>query len=289
MTARKAILTLFFALLLTSCAQKEEPSRDLVTFPLTGEIVKIDKERSRISVAHEEIPNYMDAMTMAFKIKDSTLFDRVKVGDSIVATLAVSRVESWLEGVEVVGSGDGSYLTPDDIMFKKLYAVGEPLPDLTFIDQEGKPFTFASLRGKAVAVTFIYTRCPLPDFCILMSNNFSKVQAIMKRDRERAGAWHLVTVSFDPANDSPDVMKRYGVQYGADFGVWDFITADKATIDAFATGFDLYVASGDGGLIDHTLRTVLIDPEGRLVATIKGNSWTAEDLAGELKALIHEK
>ena len=272
--------------ILISCAQEQsEKERDLVTFPLKGEVVRVDRESKRLTVAHEEIPDYMDAMTMAFRIKDSTIFDQISVGDSIEATLAVSRVESWLEGVQVVGSGDASYLTPDDVMFKRLYKEGEPLPDLGFIDQENRPFAFSSLEGKAVALTFIYTRCPLPDFCILMSNNFSKVQDIMKRDRALDESWHLVSVSFDPDNDTPEVLQRYGRQYGADFDVWDFITADKSVMNSFATGFDLYVASGDGGLIDHTLRTVLLDTKGNLVTIIKGNSWTAEDLAAELKKI----
>jgi len=278
------------ALLLTSCsnADKDTKETDLVTFPLKGEVVRIDRDARRLTVAHEEIPNYMDAMTMAFKIKDSTVFDRVEVGDSITATLAVSRVESWLDGVQVVGTGEARTMSPEDVMFKQLYKTGEPLPNLMFTNQDGKMFHFPSLKGKAVAITFIYTRCPLPDFCILMSSNFSKVQERMKKESSLKGSWHLVTVSFDPEHDTPEVLKRYGRQYGADFSDWDFLTADKQTISEFGTGFDLYVETGDGGLIDHTLRTILLDKEGKLVSIIKGNSWTAEDLAAELSGLAKD-
>jgi protein SCO1/2 len=227
----------------------------------------------------------MAAMTMPFKIKDTTIFDRVAIGDSITATLAVSRVESWLENVTKTGTGDGSVLSPEDVMFRQLYPIGQPLPELTFVDHENREFSFGSLRGKAVAITFIYTRCPLPDFCILMSNHFSNVQKLMKQSDNVKGKWHLVTVSFDPKNDTPEVLSRYGKQYGADFNVWDFITAEKTTINAFATGFDLFVETGDGGLIDHTLRTVLLDKDGNLVMIVKGNSWTPEDLVDELKTL----
>jgi len=277
------------ALFAVSCGSNDEhPSKDLVTFPLKGEVVKIDRENRRLSVAHEEIPGYMDAMTMSFKVKDSTVFEMVSVGDSITATLAVSRVESWLDGVTVVGTGDAGYRSPEDVMFRQLYKTGETLPPLAFVNQENKPFFFSSLRGRAVAVTFIYTRCPLPDFCILMSSNFFRVQEILKNEKTLAGLWHLVTVSFDPKNDTPEVLKRYARQYNADLAVSDYVAADKKTIDAFATGFDLYVASGEGGLIDHTLRTVLLDKEGKLVSIIKGNSWTPEELSAELKRLSQE-
>jgi len=277
------------ALLLLSCnSGDKKKSTDLVTFPLKGEVVKIDKSKKRISIAHEEIPDYMEAMTMPFKVKDTTYLDAVHVGDSITATLAVSRTESWLEGIVVVGKGEATMMTPEDVMFKKLYGEGKPLPDLEFVNQAKKTFRFGELKGKAVALTFIYTRCPLPDFCIRMSDQFSRVQRTMKKDGTVDGRWHLVTVSFDPNKDTPAVLTKYGEQYNADFRVWDFVTAPVATIQQFAAGFDLYVADGEGGLIDHNLRTALIDKEGRLVKVIKGNEWQADEVVAELKALARK-
>jgi protein SCO1 len=272
--------------LAAGCTKNKETN--LVTFPLRGEVVRVDTAKLTLTVAHQAIPNYMNAMTMPFKVRDRNLLRPLAVGDSIQATLAVSRTESWLEQIAVVGKGEmPAPLTPDQIITAKVFKTGEFFPDESLVNQDGKTVRLSSFRGRVLALTFIYTRCPLPDFCIRMSNQFARIQKSLKGDGSLNGKWHLVTVSFDPKFDRPAVLKRYAAEYGADFSSWDFATdPDTAgpVIRRLADGLGLEY-SEDEGLIDHNLRTVLIDPEGKLVKVITGNEWKPEEVAAEMKRL----
>lgn len=277
--------------LLTSCARENRTETDLVTFPLRGEVVALDTAASTVMVAHEAIPNFMNAMTMPFKVKNRTLLRPLAVGDSIDATLAVSRTESWLETIAVRRKGESSRtLTAGEVITARVFRTGEPFPDATLLNQNGATFRLSRFRGEVLALTFIYTRCPLPDFCIRMSNHFARVQKALAQDAALAGRWHLISISFDPKFDRPPALKRYGEGYGADFSTWDFATdPDTAgtTILSLADGLGLTYASEEG-LIAHNLRTVLIDREGTLVRVINGNEWDPGELAEEIRTLARK-
>lgn len=282
-------IALSLSLLLFSCATEEQKKTDIVTFALRGEIVQIDTARNRLTVAHEEIPNYMMAMTMPFKVKDPSLLRGLRVGDTIHATLAVSRTESWLEAITVAGRGEppDPQLVAGAIMARMLKP-GDQLPNDAFLNQDGRFVRFSDYRSKAVAITFIYTRCPLPDFCILMSNNFGKIQRLLKKDPTLNQRWQLVTISFDPRFDTPKVLKDYGKNYGADFATWDFLTDQDTsgrTVMKLADGLGLTYENDEGGLIAHNLRTVLLDRKGRITKVIQGNEWKVEEVAEELRKL----
>jgi len=274
--------------ILFSCSKKQENETELVTFPLRGEVVGLDTARNTVTVTHEAIPNYMNAMTMPFKVKDRSLLRSVGIGDTIRATLAVSRTESWLETIAVAGRGGPERaVTAGEILTARIFKTGEPFPDETLLDQEGRRISFRGARGKALALTFIYTRCPLPDFCIRMSTSFARLQKTLETDARLNGAWQLFSISFDPTFDRPPVLRRYATTYGADLRTWTFATDPDtagAAIRRLADGLGLTYAN-DEGLIAHNLRTVLIDKQGRLVRVISGNEWTVEEVAAELRAL----
>ncbi len=274
-------------LLLLSCSKQEQKPVDLVTFPLKGEVVAIDTVKQRLTVSHEEIPNYMDAMTMPFKVKNPGLLKSVHVGDSIQAVLAVSRTESWLDTFTITGKGEppNPKLTEETIL-AKIFKEGETLPSVELTNQDGKKVYVNNFKGKVLALTFIYTRCPLPDFCIRMSNHFARIQKTLGMDKSLTGKWHLLSISFDPKVDSPKVLKNYGKSYSADFTTWDFVTADKAAISRLTDGFGLSVADDEGGLLQHTLRTAILDQGGRIVKIIRGNEWTPDEVVSEVKKLI---
>lgn len=276
--------------LLAACSRQEPQNTDLVTFPLHGVVVQVDTAHMRIMIDHEEIPDYMAAMTMPFRVKDSTLLLKVAEGDSVQATLAVSRAESWLETVDVLRAGavPPRTLSAGDIEFARLFKEGELFPDETLKDQEGKEIRFSGFRGTVLAVTFIYTRCPLPDFCIRMSNHFARIQKSLTADGPPDGTWHLLSISFDPAFDSPAVLKRYGETYGADFSKWSFAVGDKKTTMRIADGLGLTIADDEGGLIAHNLRTFLIDKTGHLVKVITGNEWKPEEVAAMVRDLARQ-
>jgi protein SCO1/2 len=288
----KTIARVFLAFLLAgaaiSCGRKEEKNTDIATFPLRGEVVEIDTAGKMITIAHHDIPNYMRAMTMPFRVKNPALLHGVAVGDSVHATLAVSRVESWLETLTVLTPGAMPRTkSPEDIVLVKVFRTGDRFPDATLQDQDGRNVRFSDFRGKVLAMTFVYTRCPLPDYCIRMSAHFAALQKTLSADTGLRGRWQLMTVSFDPAIDRPAVMKCYGESYAADFATWKFATdpdTGGATITRIADGLGLMYAP-DEGRFDHNLRTVLIDAEGNLVRVINGNTWTPEELATDIRQL----
>jgi protein SCO1/2 len=272
---------------LASCGKKDDKkSADLVTFAVRGEVVSVEPARNTVTIAHEEIPNYMMAMTMPFKVKDSTLLADIQPGDSVVGTLAVSRTESWLETLAVSTRGESPrVLSPEDVMLKRLFKEGEPFPDFSFTNQNGRRVSVREFRGKTLAFTLIYTRCPLPDFCIRMSDYFSKIQKRLERESSLNGKWHLMTISFDPEFDTPEVLKKYGQTYNADFATWDFVTDTPATVRKLADGLGLTIEDDEGGLIAHNLRTVIIDPSGNLSKVVVGNEWTPEEIVAHIKSL----
>ena len=279
------LIFLVSSLLLVSCGKKEQQETDLVTYSLKGEVVAIDTIKSRITISHEEIPDFMMAMTMPFKVKNPALFEGLSVGDSVICTLAVSRTESWLETVHVLSKGEKpKALSPADIQLRHLFQQGESLPDEPLTNQDGRSLRLSNFRGKALALTFIYTRCPLPDYCIRMSNNFARIQAKMSKEKQLDGRWHLVSISFDPKFDTPKVLKDYAKTYGADPSTWDLATGNPASIARLADGLDLSFEQ-DEGLFQHNLRTVLLDKDGKLVKVIRGNDWNVDDVAGELRKL----
>jgi protein SCO1 len=276
------------SLLFVSCGSREEKQADLVTFPLRGEVVGIDSAKHLVTVAHEAIPNYMSAMVMPFKVKDPSLLRGLAIGDSVGATLAISRTESWLETLRVLRKGEKvEAMTADEVEFKHLFREGEMLPDETFMNQDGASIRLSDFKGKVVALTFIYTRCPLPDFCIRMSEQFRKVQRLMAGEPALAGKWHLVSVSFDPKYDRPAVLKQYGQNYGADFSTWDFVTDPDTSgemLQRFADGFGLtYIP--EEGMFTHNLRTAILDDKGRLVKVLVGNEWKPDEVLNGIRKL----
>jgi len=271
--------------ILSGCGNKGSKEVNLVTFPLKGIVEEVDTAKMRVTISHEEIPDYMMAMTMPFKVKDRAILDRIAPGDSVQGTLAVSRTESWLENLDVLGHGDPpNTLEAGDILAKRLFKVGDNIPNITLVNQDEKKINITQFRGKMLAISFIFTRCPLPDFCIRMSDNFSRLEQTLKKDTSLAGRWHLLTISFDPKFDTPKVLKQYGENYGADFTTWDFATAPVETLRQVTDGLDLMFTEEDG-LITHNLRTVLIDQKGRIVEIINGNEWTVAEFAATMKGV----
>ena len=153
------------------------------------------------------------------------------------------------------------------------------------MNQDGKRVRFSDFRGKVLAFTLIYTRCPIPDFCIRMSDYFSRIQKTLGKDPALRGKWHLMSISFDPKNDTPEVLKKYGRNYGADFSTWDFVVDKISTIQQLGDGLDLTFYDDEGGLIAHNLRTVLINQKGNLVQVIKDNEWKPEEVVKLIREL----
>lgn len=253
-------------------------------YPVKGKVVNVDKRGSAVTVAHEAIPGYMDAMTMPFKLKEPALLDMMADGDRLQAMLVVSGTRSWLEDVVVVReSADTSNVTSLEPK------PGDELPDFGLVNQGGKRITLRQYRGRALVVTFIYTRCPLPDYCPLMTAQFNDLEKTLATEPALYGKTHLLSITVDPEYDTPQILRRYAAKemtggqekMRPPFAHWELATGSKEQVKAVATYFGMqYWPEGDQ--IIHSLRTAVIGPDGKLVKLYPGNEWKPEDILGEL-------
>jgi protein SCO1/2 len=172
-------------------------------------------------------------------------------------------------------------------MASGLLEVGDPVPDAAFIDQRDQRRSFAEWHGSLTLVTFIYTRCPLPTFCPLMDQNFATLQGALAEDPRLAGQVQLVSVTFDPAHDTPEVLAAHAAKRRADPDVWTFLTGDQTTIERFAGRFGVGVLrEDDSAEIAHNLRTTLIDRDGRVRKVFSGSDWTPGAVLADLRAAL---
>ena len=257
------------------------------TYELRGQIVAVNPSRQEITVKHEDIHGFMPGMTMPFKVRDRTPVEDRTPGELITATLVVSGNEVYLVNVRRIGHGD---LPADGAKAPSSFDLLEPgaeVPDEPFVDQNGGSRRLSEWRKKVMAVTFIYTRCPLPDFCPRMDRQFAAVQQAAAQDSILKGRFHLLSVSFDPDHDTPPVLAAHARRVGADTTSWSFVTGHAADIDRFASRFGVSVIK-DGGTaqeIVHNLRTAILDADGRLVKVL-GNDWMPGDLLSELRTAV---
>jgi protein SCO1/2 len=282
---RTALLTIVLAAVCCGCTTDEKRGRpDVTTYDVRGVVVEVDPDRLRIVLDHEEIPGYMMAMTMPFRVNDSTLLLHVQPGDTVIGTLAVTSKKSWLETVFVIGRGGRTApAARGNALTRVALRPGDRFPDFGFVNQDGRRVHMHELDGRVVALTFIYTRCPLPDFCIQMTSAFAKVQQELAGNRSLRGQWHLLTVSFDPTYDTPSILRNYGKAYGADFATWDFVTESPEVVLQIAGAVGLVVHNEGGEEIIHNLRTVVLDRERRVAQIFEGNEWEPSDLVNAMK------
>jgi len=267
--------------MLASACHQAQPSRE---YELIGQILAVRPERREVVIKHADIKGFMPGMTMPFTVRDTALLSGREPGDLVTATLVVGETEAYLSTLTATGHAPVSE-APPAAPAAEVLGPGEPAADAALVDQDGTNRPFSSFRGHRVALTFIYTRCPLPDFCPLMDRHFASIQQTIAATPSLADV-RLVTVTLDPDFDRPAVLKAYAKRRGADSAVWAFLTGDPAEVNRFASQFGLYVEHNPGNAIDitHNLRTAVIDREGRLVVVHSGNSWTPAELVAELTA-----
>jgi len=264
-------------------------------YDLKGKVVAVDKGQRTITVAHEEIKDYMPSMTMPFNIKDDWVFEIAAPGNQIAANLIVDGTQSWLEEVvltEDTTSGAGT--TPVEGTGPN---AGTEAPDYRLVNQDGKTIRLHDYRGKALLLTFIYTRCPDPDQCTLMSSNFAAIDRELQKQPELYNKTHLLSISFDPAYDTPKVLRSYGAAYTGkysdeNFAHWEFASGSADEVKGVAQFFGLrYFQDTPSGTeqVIHSLRTALIGPDGKVVKVYRGNEWKPEELLKEIEAALKGK
>jgi len=263
-------------------------------YKLRGKVVSTNAAKGEVTLNHEAIPGFMDAMTMPYNLKDATILGELHPGDVITADVLVSQdpnADVLLDHIVVVAQAKPDY-KPD--VFYHVPTPGDAVPDFKLRNQDGQFIHLGQFKGKTLLVTFIYTRCPLPDFCPRVTRNFAAVDKQIAADPQLRGKTHLVCVSFDPENDTPQRLRAYGATYiGSDaktaFADWDFAVPQKPVLLEMARFFDVGMTDAADGSITHTLSTTLIGADGRVVRFYPGNEWTVGDVLSELKRTAGSK
>jgi protein SCO1/2 len=244
----------------------------------------IAKNADQVTVNHEEIPGLMPAMIMSYQVKDSTGLEQVQPGDSITANLVVDRNNNlWLEHLAITDTsarGSVAATTPTEL------EPGDQVPDVQFTNQDGRKIHLRDFRGKSVLITFIYTRCPFPTFCPLLSNEFASIQRELLKSPEIYNRTHLVSVTLDPSYDTPPVLREYGLSYlqndPAGFAHWDFVSTSPTDLRTLATGFGLVYFEKDNQ-ITHSMLTVLLAPDSIVAKVWTGNEWRKSEILDAMR------
>lgn len=291
-TGRVLLIALILAggLSFSSCHRVSAQKR----YPFTGRIVSVDSQAQSAIIDGDAIPGFMDAMAMPYKIKPAATLNHLIPGDSVSAEVVVvssgaknddAAPEYWLENVKVIAHIDPSHAPGASSLH--MPAPGEEVPDFSFTNQSGKLISLKQYRGKVLFVTFIYTRCPFPDFCPRLSGNFAEIYKQAATNAALTNA-HLLSISFDPEHDRPKVLRDYGFSVAhthesALFNRWEFAAPRLADLPRLADFFALTIQP-EGGTITHNLSTVVIGPDGKIVKWYHGGDWQPSDLIKDATA-----
>lgn len=258
------------------------------TYKLTGVVREINKESGQVMIRHEEIPGYMKAMTMPFDLKGQESLNELFVGDEVEGTLVVKSNDIELKDVVITNPAPPAAINfgPNGIEIKAKPAAllpGEAVPDFKLTLQDGKPAKLSDYRGKVVVLTFIYTRCPLPNFCPLMDRKFGEMAARLQ-PTPRADQVRLLSVSFDPEHDTPEVLTSHAKSRGAKMPIWTYAVASHEELGQFGPKLGLMYGPAEKEIM-HNLSTAVIGPDGKLIRLdygTAGGAWTADDMLGTI-------
>ena len=278
---------------LTACRSTSSGPAKSATqqYPVRGVVVSVDSADSEIELKHGTIPGLMEAMTMPYKVEDPAVLTEVHPGDAITATIEAEHDDAGplnmrLKDVVVVAQARPDY---KPTVQYHVPAPSDAVPDFKLLNQSGHMIEMKQFRGKVVALTFIYTRCPLLDYCPRMTQNFAVIDKALRADPKLSRETHLLSVSFDPTYDTPRMLKSYGETYiganaDAAFQHWDFAAPPVGELAKMEQYFDVGVTPGESGTLQHSLSTVIIGKDGKVVAFWPTNSWSVDDVLAKMKA-----
>jgi protein SCO1 len=290
------------ALLAFSVACNRTPSQSGATnsstakrYAFKGKVMSVDKNAKAANISNEAIAGFMDPMVMPYTFKPPAALDQLQPGDTITADVVVQpdNVQTdnsyWLENVKVVAHSQPAADKPTSSIH--IPSPGEDVPDFQLVNQNGQDTSLHQYRGQTLLLTLIYTRCPFPDFCPRVSHEFAAIDRQLRADPSRYGKTHLLSISFDPAHDSPKVLRAYGFSCAATkdpalFTHWEFSAIPQPELQKFADYFAL-TYNEEGGLITHSLSTAVISPDGRIYRWYHGADWQASDLLQDIAAAAH--
>ncbi len=273
-------------LLITACATGRAWA--VQRYPVTGVVLQVEPARRTFIASIAAIPGYMEAMSMPFSVRDARELEHLRPGAYVEFTLVVEKKNSWAEQVQLhhfVSMEQEPLLARRLALLAgtKAPEIGQPIADFTLLDQTNQRVRLSQFAGKVVGVTFIYTSCPLPNYCFRLSNNFGRVY---QRFAARMGRdVILLSITIDPAHDSPAVLTRYAATWKADPKTWHFLTGTLAEVQAVCKQFGIN-AWQDEGAFTHALHTVVIDRAGKLAADFEGNEFSDRQLGDFMQSVI---
>ena len=253
------------------------------TYAVRGTVQALAADHRHVTIKHEKIPGYMAAMTMDFSVRDTNALSTFAPGDVITFNLVVAADDDWIENLQRVGSTNAPAPLAWHVVASEL-EVGDELPDCEFTSENGQSVRFSDFAGRAVAFTFFFTSCPLPEFCPRMNKNFSEARTLLLADTNAPANWQFLSVSFDSSFDQPEILSGYGKFYrGDDTNRWLFAVASTNTLKVLAPKVDLRFWR-ENGSISHNLRTVVLDPQRKIFKQFDGNDWTPQQLVEAMRA-----
>ena len=280
------ILLLLAAVIVPACRRAEPTSQ----YPLKGQVLALDATARTLTVAHEDIPGFMPAMTMTYRLSPALTVPPLSPGDLIEGTLEIRDAAGTFVSLTKTGSAPLRQGANQMAMATGLLDVGDAVPDAALIDQDDRRRSLAEWAGTLTLITFTYTNCPQPTFCPLMDQNFATIQRAVAEDPLLSGKVKLVSISFDPARDTPAALKKHAAARGADPKVWTFLTGDLPTIDRITGRFGVSVIRPEApGEIAHSLRTTLVGSDGRIRRIYSGSDWTPSLVLADLRTAATTK
>ncbi len=284
--AGTAVRLLVCALLLAGGCGKE--TNKPLQFEVRGVVQGLPPDHRTIAIEHEDIPGFMPSMTMPFTARNEKEIAGLRVGDALSFRLTVTPNDSWIDQIKKIPRAEVKLPEP-----KPEATLGKPsarlkegdlIPAFSLTDQDKRSVSAETFRGRPLVLTFIFTRCPMPNFCPRITSDFSELQGLIKADNGVVAKTQLLGVTLDPAFDTPQILKDYGAHANQDPKVWSLATGDPHQIDALTRAFSVY-RQNEGGTISHGLATALISPEGKIVKIWRGNAWTPEEVIAEIRKL----
>jgi protein SCO1/2 len=287
MIMNRLILSFVFLLVvMAGCKKDSQPNAaaetpTLKTFDVQGILRDLSPDHRIATIQHHSIPGFMPAMTMPFNVKVPQECDGIEIGSDITFKLVVSTNDHWIQDIHflalrIENIPSSAFLPRNNVPELK---PGDLLPDYEFTAEDGSKIHFSDFHGRPVAFTFFFTSCPLPDYCPRMSKNFFETRQLMLAMTNAPANWQLLSISFDPGFDTPEVLTGYANFYrGGDTNRWLFAVASTNTLAGIAPRLDLMVLPNSMG-VTHNLRTVVLDPQGRIFREFDGNQWTPQELA----------
>jgi protein SCO1/2 len=284
----KLLLAACVALALLACGRSTNSDEKAEHYDTRGVVRGFSPDRSTIEIQHENIPGFMPSMTMPFVTRNPKEIADLKIGDAIAFRMAVTQKDFWIEHVkkirrEEVNVAEPKRTAPVSAERNARLKEGDEMPPFNLTNQNGERISLDTLRGQPFVLTFVFTRCPVPNFCPRMSNNFEELQTSIKKASGTLAKARLLSVTLDPDYDTPKVLSDYAGFHHADPKIWIFATGEEKDIDSLTRAFSVYRQT-EGGTISHGLATALIDRNGRIERIWRGNAWTPAEVSEAIQA-----